>query len=80
MHSIPDLLQRLQRDYGLTQLAIEKETGIPQPRLSRWSKGECPEACQETISLLAFAERIEREHSRLRKRARKATAHARQGA
>jgi transcriptional regulator with XRE-family HTH domain len=39
MSATSDLIRRLVAT-GLTQTAIAKRTGIPQPRLSRWASGK----------------------------------------
>lgn len=36
---------------GLTQTAIAKRTGIPQPRLSRWAAGEPPVGADDALKL-----------------------------
>ena len=38
---IPEMIKAL-RAQGLTQTEIERITGIPQPRISRWESGDVP--------------------------------------
>jgi transcriptional regulator with XRE-family HTH domain len=39
MTEIAALLHRLRTVHRMTQMDIERATGIPQPRLSRWQSG-----------------------------------------
>lgn len=50
MDSIAAIIKRL-RAAGLTQLEIQRRTGIPQPRLSRWEAGRAPDAADDVLKL-----------------------------
>jgi transcriptional regulator with XRE-family HTH domain len=46
---------------GLTQIEIARQTGIPQPRISRWAAGETPESADDALRLAQLhAERLVR--------------------
>ena len=47
------LLKRL-RGRGLSQLEIQRRTGIPQPRLSRWETKGVPDAADDALRLAAL--------------------------
>lgn len=47
------LLKRLV-DSGLSQTEIAKRTGIPQPRLSRWARGDTPAGADDALKLAAL--------------------------
>ena len=42
------------RATGLSQSAISRRTGIPQPRISRWESGEVPAGADDALKLLAL--------------------------
>ena len=46
------------RSAGLSQSDIERETGIPQPRVSRWEGGEVAAGADDALKLLALATRL----------------------
>lgn len=50
MSQTTELIQRLIAR-GLSQIEIARRTGIPQPRLSRWQKGETPDAADDALTL-----------------------------
>jgi len=50
MSATSDLLQRL-LSRGLTQVAISRRTGIPQPRLSRWAAGDAANSADDALKL-----------------------------
>ena len=51
MSATQAILLRLQRVANLTQVEISRRTGIPQPRLSRWSKGNPPGTADDALRL-----------------------------
>lgn len=51
------LLREL-RNRGLTQSAISKRTGIPQPRLSRWEGGDVPASADDALLLKALLDEV----------------------
>jgi transcriptional regulator with XRE-family HTH domain len=51
------ILTRL-RESGLSQCEISRRTGIPQPRLSRWSAGQYPEGANDILVLAALADEV----------------------
>ena len=53
MSETTDLIKRL-RATGLTQSEISRQSGIPQPRLSRWEAGEVPDAADDALKLAAL--------------------------
>ena len=54
---IADILRRL-RAAGLTQTEIARRTGIPQPRLSRWERGDAPDTADDALRLAALADEL----------------------
>lgn len=50
MHMTQALIKSL-RDQGLSQSEIARQTGIPQPRISRWQKGEVPVGADDALKL-----------------------------
>jgi len=42
---------------GMTQMAISRETGISQPKLSRWAAGVVTSSAQDAITLQRFHDR-----------------------
>lgn len=58
---IPTIIKRL-RKRGLSQSAISRETGIPQPRLSRWERGlSIPPSFNDLSKLIELDEKRSRE-------------------
>lgn len=53
MTATADLIHQLKK-LGLTQTAIAKRTGIPQPRLSRWQSGDAPVGADDALKLHAL--------------------------
>lgn len=53
MSQTTELIQRL-IGRGLTQIEIARRTSIPQPRLSRWQRGETPESADDALKLVAL--------------------------
>lgn len=53
MNDTTSLIKRL-RATGLSQSAIARRTGIPQPRISRWENGEAPTGADDVLKLLAL--------------------------
>ena len=50
MSATTELIRGL-RAIGLTQSEIARRTNIPQPRLSRWERGEAPESADDALKL-----------------------------
>ena len=48
------------RAMGLSQTAIARLTGIPQPRLSRWEAGEVPDSANDALKLRELVESRQR--------------------
>lgn len=44
---------------GMTQTAIAKRTGIPQPRLSRWAAGQPSVAADDALKLQQLLREVE---------------------
>lgn len=57
MSSTQTLIQRL-RALKLSQTEIARRTGIPQPRLSRWERGEVPDAADDALRLAALVDEL----------------------
>lgn len=57
MSETTDLLKAL-KDAGLSQMDISRRTGIPQPRVSRWLKGEAPGVADDALKLKALVESL----------------------
>jgi transcriptional regulator with XRE-family HTH domain len=53
MTTTTDLLRDL-RGRGLSQSEIARRTGIPQPRLSKWEKGDTPTGADDALKLQAL--------------------------
>lgn len=58
MTSTSNIIKRL-RKLGLSQADISMQTGIPQPRLSRWEAGRAPIAAEDSLKLLALARKMQ---------------------
>lgn len=48
---------------GLSQMEISRRTGIPQPRLSRWLKGDVPAGADDALKLAALLRAVEADTS-----------------
>lgn len=57
MHSTADLIKSL-RAKGLTQSEISRRTRIPQPRISRWERGDAPESADDALRLHALEREV----------------------
>lgn len=66
MSQTTELIRRL-IGRGLTQIEIARRTGIPQPRLSRWQRGDAPEAADDALKLVNLENELalERQNSML---------------
>jgi len=53
------LIKRLRDGHGLSQTEISRRTGIPQPRLSKWEKGNAPTGADDALKLRALAAELE---------------------
>jgi len=53
MTAIPELLRQL-ISAGLTQCEIQRRTGIPQSRISRWAAGAVPTGAHDALKLQAL--------------------------
>lgn len=51
MTTVADLIRAL-RSRGMTQCEIERRTGIPQPRVSRWERGQAPAGSDDVLRLV----------------------------
>lgn len=54
MSQTQDILKAL-KARGFSQVEIARRTQIPQPRLSRWHKGEVPDSADDALKLAALA-------------------------
>lgn len=57
MSATTDLVLSL-RAAGLSQSEISRRTGIPQPRLSRWERGDAPTGADDALKLLELAKSV----------------------
>lgn len=46
------------RARGMSQTEIARQTGIPQPRLSRWEAGDVPDAADDSLRLQALVVKL----------------------
>lgn len=65
MSATTTLVKRLQ-ELGLSQVEIQRETGIPQPRISKWLNGKTPKGADDSLLLANLVERKERAAQRKR--------------
>lgn len=56
MSTINEILKRLQTT--MSQSEISRETGIPQPKLSRWGAGAAAAGADDALKLLALDQKI----------------------
>jgi transcriptional regulator with XRE-family HTH domain len=45
---------------GLTQAEIARRAGIPQPRLSKWTRGQAPKSADDALALIRLEEAVTR--------------------
>jgi|GEM_PF-1810782 len=53
MSTTTELIRGL-RAQGLSQSEISRRTNIPQPRISRWERGEAPDSADDALKLAAL--------------------------
>lgn len=53
MSQTADLIKRL-RASGMSQSEIARQTGIPQPRISRWENNVVPAGAEDALKLAAL--------------------------
>ncbi|WP_407704165.1 helix-turn-helix domain-containing protein [Xylophilus rhododendri] len=58
----------------MTQIEISKETGIPQPRLSRWEQGDVARSADDALRLNDLAARRDAESASVAERSSHAAA------
>lgn len=58
-HDTQTIVQTL-RALGMSQSEISRQTGIPQPRISRWEAGEYPDSADDSLRLLDLMQRLQR--------------------
>lgn len=61
-----DIIDMLTGKCGLTQADITRLTGIPQPRMSRWTAGMIPNGADDALKLAALAEKMSKRSKRAR--------------
>ncbi len=59
MDTATELIKKL-RSRGLTQVEIAAQTGIPQPRLSRWEAGNAPAGADDALKLAELEKKLRR--------------------
>lgn len=57
MTDTTELLKRL-RAAGFTQVEIARRTNIPQPRLSRWERGDAPASADDALRLASLVREV----------------------
>lgn len=58
MSTTQDIIRQL-RAAGLSQSAIAKRIGMPQPRVSRWEAGEVPTGADDALKLAELLREVE---------------------
>jgi predicted XRE-type DNA-binding protein len=69
-----DIIEMLTGQYGLTQADITRHTGIPQPRMSRWTAGQIPHGADDALKLADLAAKLAKRNARRVARARESEA------
>lgn len=64
MKRTKDIIETLTGQYGLTQADITRQTGIPQPRMSRWTAGHIPHGADDALKLAALFEKVAKQRKR----------------
>lgn len=59
-----DIIEMLTGRYGLTQADITRHTGIPQPRMSRWTAGQIPHGADDALKLADLAAKLAKRNAR----------------
>lgn len=59
-----DIIEMLTGQYGLTQADITRHTGIPQPRMSRWTAGQIPHGADDALKLADLAAKLAKRNAR----------------
>ena len=59
-----DIIEMLTGQYGLTQADITRHTGIPQPRMSRWTAGQIPHGADDALKLASLAAKLAKQNAR----------------
>lgn len=55
-------------DSGVTQTSISADTGIPQPRISRWASGDVPDSVNDVMVIQQIYEKVVAKERRKKKR------------
>ncbi|MBK6906532.1 MAG: hypothetical protein IPH08_05440 [Rhodocyclaceae bacterium] len=55
-------------DSGIKQIQIEAETGIPQPRISRWANGDVCAAVNDALVIQQIYEKVVAKERRKKKK------------
>jgi predicted transcriptional regulator len=71
---VQTLLLRLLNEYGLSQGQVDRETGIPQTRVSRYARGHVPRGADDVFKLIELEKRLEKQAAAKKKAEEKATA------
>lgn len=53
------IIDRLIKVHGLSQADITRETGIAQPRMSKWAAGRIPIGADDALALDALLDRLD---------------------
>lgn len=67
MSKTTELIRRLREAHKLTQAEIVLRTGIPQPRLSRWARGETPAGAEDALKIAALVDQLDQSAKKTRK-------------
>lgn len=58
MKTATEILNAL-KEAGLSQMEISRQSGIPQPRISRWQKGCVPVGANDALRLMSMLAKAE---------------------
>jgi transcriptional regulator with XRE-family HTH domain len=58
MSTVQEIILRL-RAAGYSQTRIANEIGAPQPRISRWERGEAPDSADDALKLANLLAEVE---------------------
>ena len=64
MSKVAELIRGMRQNDGLSQSEIARQTGIPQPRLSRWESGDVAAGADDALKLMELAARLKKRRPR----------------
>lgn len=60
MSKVSELIRGMRQKDGLSQSEISRQTGIPQPRISRWESGDVAAGADDALKLMDLAAKLKR--------------------